>query len=673
MSGRLKIRFILALAWIPSILLAQQKGSITQIVEELLYRNETSHIPEEVFDMLEESGNILLNLNNASPEQLEASGLLTPFQVHQLIRYRDRFGAIYSIYELAALPGFDASKLSDLETCLELTPGPESPVKKRSKHMVMVDMGLSHPASVAYQVDPDDKGEKVYAGSPLRTTLRIRSQAGNHLSMGLTYEKDAGEKAFDKGMPQFLSGYLLYQGNRKIKQMVAGTFQLNHGLGLVNGSGFFHNPASIRINQQTISLLRPYASKTEQRFERGIACQLAWNKFQLLTWASHTQQDLSPVSLAGDPKEIRWWEHQRTTGLHRTSGELEGRDLAARISGGIHLLYRRREFALGIMTGTERMAINKKGNTILANSYDPVIHHTASLHGTWLRGRWQIFGELAADISQSIACEVGCVIQFNDFLHWTMLVHHYGKGYRGFLPSTYASGSHLNNEHGVTFHLHMEPGRFLMADFTSEISRYPSPRFQTLVPSYAYRMDLSLRNPGMNPLQWRIKLVSKAWQSTPANGTTGIRPLKETRVNRFDCRLIHENDGPIKWQSRLVLSFLSTTQKPVPAYAALQGVTFQATPYFRCTVQFVLFQVKDWENRIYLHEPGFYYSFSFPCYYGRGQKTTLLLTLKAIRGITLSAKISRISYPYRDGLGSGNDLVNGNKKWETAVQLRLNF
>ena len=623
--------------------------------------------------MLEESAYILLNLNNASPEQLEASGLFTPFQVHQLIRYRDRFGAIYSIYELAALPGFDASKLPDLETCLELTPGPGAPVKKRSKHMVMVDMGLSHPESVAYQVDPDDQGEKVYTGSPLRTTLRIRSQAGNHLSMGLTYEKDAGEKAFYMGRPQFLSGYLHYQGNRNIKQLVAGTFQLNQGLGLVNGSGFFHHPASIRINQQTLSLLRPYASKTEQRFERGIACQLAWNRFQLLTWASHTYQDLSPVSLAGDPKEIKWWEHQRTTGLHRTSGELEGRDLAARISGGIQLIYRHREFALGMMTGTERMGITKKGNAILGNKFDPVIHHTASLHATWLYGRWQFFGELATDISQSIACETGTVVQFNDFLQGTLLIHHYGKAYRGSLPSTYASGSHMENEQGVTFHLHMEPGRLLVADFTGEVFKYPSPRYQALVPSCAYRMDLSLQNPGINPLQWRIRLVSKAWQSTPDNGTVGVRPLKESRVTRFDGRLIHETAGTLKWQSRLVISLLSSTQKPVPAYAALQEVSFRAAPYLDCTVQFVLFHAEDWDNRIYLHEPSFYYGFSFPCYYGSGQKTTLLLTLKAIKGITLSAKISGISYPYRDVLGSGNDLVNGNKKWDAAVQLRLNF
>jgi hypothetical protein len=664
---------MLAAACIPAMLPGQQQGAYSQVVEALLYQNETSVIPEEVFDMLEENSFKLLDLNNASQEQLEASGLFTPFQVHQLIRYRERFGAIYSIYELAALPGFDASKLPVLESILKLTPSPETPEKKPAKHMVMIDVGKTYPESVAYQMAPSGKDEKLYAGSPLYTTLRIRSQLGNHLSLGLTYEKDAGETLRYQGMPQFLSGYLLYQGEQIIKQLVAGTFQLNHGLGLVNGTGFFHVPAAIRVNQHTLSLLRPYASKTEQRFYRGLACQLGHKRFQILLWASHTHQDLSPGPISVDPGVINWWEHQRATGLHRTSDELEGRALAARINGGVQLLYQHREFALGMMTGIERLAVSKRGSAILGNSYNPVKFQTASLHGNWQHGQWQVFGELAAGASSSLACQLGTVVQFNDFLQGTLLVHHYGTAYQGSLPSSYASGSHVENEQGVAFHLHMEPGRLLLADVTGEIFKYPSPRYQTLVPSHAYSLALSLQNPPINQFQWRIRFVGKAWQSTPDAGTAGVRPLKESRVTRFDGRLVHHTGGSIRWQSRLVISILSPQQKPVPAYAALQQIDFLASPNMHCSVQFVLFHIKDWENRIYLHEPGFYYSFSFPFYYGSGQKTTFLLSLKALKGITLSAKMSGISYYDRETMGSGKDLVQGNKKWETALQLRLKF
>jgi hypothetical protein len=105
----------------------------------------------------------------------------------------------------------------------------------------------------------------------------------------------------------------------------------------------------------------------------------------------------------------------------------------------------------------------------------------------------------------------------------------------------------------------------------------------------------------------------------------------------------------------------------------MQQLKFQASPRLQGNVQFVLFRVDDWDNRIYLHEPAFYYSFSFPCYYGRGQKSTLLLTWKNIRGITFSVKISGIRYYDRLDIGSGPDRVAGNRIWESALQLRLKF
>ena len=91
------------------------------------------------------------------------------------------------------------------------------------------------------------------------------------------------------------------------------------------------------------------------------------------------------------------------------------------------------------------------------------------------------------------------------------------------------------------------------------------------------------------------------------------------------------------------------------------------------TCQFVVFNVVDWDNRIYLYESGLYYSFNFPAYYGTGQKITSVVTLKTSNRITLAGKVSAITYNDRRGTGSGNDLIPGNKKWEVEMQMRLSF
>ena len=144
-------------------------------------------------------------------------------------------------------------------------------------------------------------------------------------------------------------------------------------------------------------------------------------------------------------------------------------------------------------------------------------------------------------------------------------------------------------------------------------------------------------------------------------------------MTRFDGRLVYQSGPSLRWQSRLVISLLSGTPLPVPAFACLQELRLQATSKLHSTLQFVVFRINDWENRIYLHEPSFYYSFRFPSYYGSGQKTTFLITTKALKGIVLSLKISGTRYYDRLESGSGKDLVQGNRLWETGVQLRLNF
>jgi hypothetical protein len=110
----------------------------------------------------------------------------------------------------------------------------------------------------------------------------------------------------------------------------------------------------------------------------------------------------------------------------------------------------------------------------------------------------------------------------------------------------------------------------------------------------------------------------------------------------------------------MVISRYSNQPDQHPGYAALQQITLGSSTYLKATVQFVLFRVADWENRIYLYEPGVYYSFNFPAYFGNGQKTTLLLIAKPTHRVRLSAKIS----------GMTN---RGIKKWEAAFQLWLNL
>jgi hypothetical protein len=205
----------------------------------------------------------------------------------------------------------------------------------------------------------------------------------------------------------------------------------------------------------------------------------------------------------------------------------------------------------------------------------------------------------------------------------------------------------------------METGKAITMKLTGEIFRYPSPRYLSLVPSGGYRLDLSLQNPPNNRLQWRSRLVSINRQTTPENEISPVRPLLNSRVDRFDCQLIHKLDDRFRWMSRLVIGYYSQMQYSSTGYAAVQQLTLNSK-HIKIVGQFVLFHVDEWANRIYLYEPGFYYSFSFPVYYGSGQKTSLLLTFKPMKGLSVSTRISTV-------------IKEGNQSWDTGIQIRIKF
>jgi len=650
MPGKLRYSSLLMMACSISILEAQELPLSSQYLEDLLYRNESAIIPETFFSEDPESYPFSVDLNNVTEEELEATGLFTPYQLYQLLSYRSKYGPFYSIYELAALPGFHSSLIKDIDSLIQLYPI-QGPVRKvPAKHMILVNMERIYRASA---------GKDIYDASLLKSSIRVRSQAREKLFLALTFEKDSGEPFTYRKRPQFLSGNLSYRGTRFVKQLLLGNFQLNHGLGLVNGSGFLNRAGNFRADQQSISRIKPYASVSENSFEQGIAGRMGTDRLQLMLWLSCHRFSLSSSAFTENSRGHIWLDYQRTSGLFRTGAELDSRDLAYRIHSGIQLIYRQKGLALGIMSGREWFGLSKEGKGMIKHPPASFPQHNFSVHGNWNKKKIQIFGELASGEFQSAAILIGSTFSFNDFVQANLLLHHYGEEFHGSLPSSYGSGSNPRGEQGLAVHLHLETGKEVSANFTSELFRYPSPRYMTRTPSIGYRIDLSLHNPPSKMIQWRARLVSKTWQTTQENEASKIRILQESRVNRIDCQLSYLHSQSFKWQSRLVVGFYSRENYASSGYAAMQQLSLNFR-HFRARAQFVLFHIKDWQNRVYLYEPGFYYSFNFPAYYGSGQKTTLLITLKTEKYITLSVKISGM-------------LNNGNRIWETGIQMRVNL
>jgi len=627
-----------------------RNGDWTDIAEEVLNRDDNFPIAEGLCEDRQELLLYPINLNRATAEQLESCGLFTPYQVHSIISYRDKYGDLLSVYELASLSGFRKQRLEKQAIYMTVGETVRSNPVSRAGTRILVFAGSSLT---------NTKDQVLYPGSPLKSSLRMKTGVGKRVRAGLAYEKDQGERGLWEYGPEHLTGYFEVNGPGILENIIFGNYRINNGMGLIQGAGLMHTPEAAQSRPLLLSSLKPYAGAGESIIHQGAACKLNLGITKVMLWSSFQNTDLSLANPGSASEETDWSEFIRETGMHRTANEIAGRNLGYLGCAGIQVLVNTGKLILGTQYSVEINGLTTSGKDSLRYFGGPALYHSSSIQWGWRLGRMELYGEFAPGQKNSSALMGGGRFFINDFLSGLVQLHWYGTAHRETFASAYASGSHILNEQGLLILIRAEPFREVRADFSVELYKYPAPRTLVRVPSSGYRYNLTLNNGSLGKLQWRLRTVLSSRQQTPSADLSGIRPLSIIQNSRVDGRLIYKPLPGFSWQSRLVISYTSGNASR-KGHATLQQVNFRLNKKLRATLQFVMFHVPCWDNRIYLYEPGLYQQFRFPVYSGTGNKLSMLASLKPMRGVTLEAK----------GSVCRQDEI---EKWEVGIQLRLNF
>ena len=687
---------ILLAAGTPGWLFPQTETALNDYTEDLLHRENPAGTVNMLLEDLAEYHQQPIDLNSATREELAESGLFTPYQVEILLKYRNHFGPLFSLYELAGLSGFRGSQLSEITPYLTVRSPITASPDPRSL-MMLCSINRTFPTASGF-IPMDTLERAAFAGSPFKTGFRLKVTISGSLSAGLGYEKDPGEMYLHGAVPEFLSGFVQYRGTRQVQKLIMGSFRVQQGLGLVNGSQLINTVETYSALSPAAPKLIPYAGLGESQIERGTGCQLSFGRVGLMSWVSYSHMDLSLNQFREKPARVDWEEAARATGLHRTAPEVAGRSLAYRFHQGISVSFRDDHMILGAMVGWRINGLTNAGRDSLQLEGLVFRQATGSTYGVWSGQRITLSWELAMISNRSMAFLAGIKYRLNDFLKAVLLIHRYGKNYAGMIPSAYAAGSQIRNEYGASIGWFLETGRLFDTALKLELFRHPAPRYLTEVPSGSLRAMCTLKNSGIKDLQWRFRISRKQWQTTSDAARPGIRPLTDWKIIRSEIqfeylpgrllkpsgeldrgtsqiavssasRLKHE--ATLKWQSRIIFSWHQRSRINTPDYAVAQKITLSLPPVLQGVLQAAVFHVTTWENRIYLYEPGLLYSYNFPVCYGTGEMITGILSVRAGKRTTLSGKLTTTIYHDRETMGTGTELREGNRKWEVGMQLRV--
>jgi len=326
-----------------------------------------------------------LDLNRATRNDLISTFLLSERQIEDFLKHRKKYGRLLSIYEIQAIPSWDANTIERILPFVTVT---ESTLQQDNRNLferILAEKNktllirYSRTLETQRGYTSDTTGASRYLGSPDRIYTRMRISHLNDFSIGFTLEKDAGEQfIWDEKTSRygfdFISAHAVLHNQGKFKTLAIGDYQLQFGQGLIMGAGFAAGKGSETINtvRRSTQGIRPYTSVLETGFQRGTAATYSTGQFDITGYYSRVGEDGGASRLAldtlNDGQDGDLISSLIATGFHRTPNEIAKKDNFIRTDAGGNITYRDKQNNLEL------------GATLAYTNYDKTLQRNDRLY-----------------------------------------------------------------------------------------------------------------------------------------------------------------------------------------------------------------------------------------------------------------------------------------------------
>ena len=640
-------------------------NDINNSVNSLNWENEL----EELSNRLQEP----VNLNSATREQLEQFPFLSDIQIEHLLAYIYIHGQMETIYELQLVEELDRQTIQYLLPFVCIKAINNEPAF-RWKTMLK-DAGRYGKNEVLTRLDIPfykRKGyEHTYLGPSVYNSVKYTFRYRDQLYAGGVAEKDAGEPfaaLHNSYGYDYYSFYLLLQNCGRLKSLAVGNYRLSFGQGLVMSTDYLMGKTiyASSFNNRSTGIKR-HSSTDEYNYFRGVATTVALTK-RLSVSAFYSHRNMDGVVTDGEITSVY------KTGLHRSRKEADKKNLlTSQLTGG-NVSYQQNHIRLGItgvyyvfnrpyepeLTGYSKYNIH--GNHFYNLGIDYAYRwRRFSFQGETAIGKqgWASLNRLQYSPVQDI--QFMLIHRFYSYDYWAMYAHSFGEG------------STVQNEQGYYVGLETTPFSHWRFFVSFDLFSYPWKKYRINKPSrgtdgliqatFTPRTNLSMY------LKYRYK--QKERDLTGSKGTLTLPIFHHQLRYRLNYSL---NDV---FSSRTTLDynhFHSQDRAATKGYQVTQMISSQL-PWTRlfADVQGSYFCTDDYDSRVYVSEKGLLYTFYTPSFQGRGFRCAVRLRYELNKHWLFITKFGETIYLNRNEIGSGNDLIYGNKKADIQMQLRIKF
>lgn len=661
-------------------------GHEPEYIEDLLGRSPEAFDFPDIFENPGRNRAKPLKLNDATESELRALGLLSEPQILNFIAYREKAGALISVYELQAVPGFDTGSIRRILPYIQVGGTPDDfqvgigDMLRNGRNEAQVRWGRFLEIQEGYIAGAGGKG---YLGDPNQLFFRYRKTYYNRFSWGIVGDKDRGEPYTKAGLSFYSAHLFLSRYNAWLRALAIGDYRLSAGQGLIATPGFGYGKSAYATTiRRGAPPLRPHASAGESGFLRGIAATLAvTGRLTCTPFLSWRKRD---GSLAGKDSagtwsdgETGWTSSLSDAGLHRTAAEIAGKGSLRHGVAGILLQYRHNSVQLGLNALYHRL---NPGFSPQYRVYNRFFFRGEQLTNLSIEyafpiGAAHFFGETAHSSNGAIATVHGVRFSPDKVADIALHVRHFPRDYQAIDAAPFADGSGARNETGIYTGIALYPVQGLSINAYTDLWQHPWLRYAADRPvrgqEYRFRLSFEKRKGFLVYAEARHRTTEENIRLT---GAAYNQPLPEKILQ---CRLHLRNPVGRHIELRTRIDWGSVES---PDGNRQQGAMLLQDILYRpiqspvsFTARYAIFSTPGYDLRFYHYENDLLNTFSIPAYFGHGSRVYFNIRVRPLRGLSWEFRFAQTFRHDGAIIGTGPEAFQGNRRTQIGSQIKWIF
>lgn len=644
-----------------------------ELAEEIIEEGEDDIDFSEILDRLNYYVKSPINLNETDGNELKDLYFLSPLQIRNLTHHRATSGPFISTYELQSVEGFDERSIQRLLPFVIIHNMDSLKISKLKggSHDLMLRYGRILEKQKGYD-KPVRPVQSHYMGTPDRLFVRYRYRLGNRLQVALNMKKDPGEEFFSgnqRGGFDFNSGSVMIRDFGKVKNLVLGDYalQIGQGLSLWKGLGFGKGSLIQNVARQGIGL-RQHSSANESEYLRGLATTLRFGRFEILPFISYHKID---ATLATDSSSF---SSIGTSGYHRTPNENKNRNSVSQLLYGLNFVYSNNNL--------------KMGATALQNSFDkPMLPNqqlynqyafrgnsltNSSIYYNYTYRNVYMYGEAAHAHHGGSGFVNGLIGSLTHELSLVLLHRYYDKDFYSFMNQGFAENSRGLNEKGLYTGLVWNPNRRVEWVAYADYFKFPWLRYRVDGPSQGFDLFSQFSYSPRRTLDFLLRYRHRNKQENLLDNSVNV--LEHVVRNQVRIEAKYKINAAMQFRNRFeFIDYSKGSEKSETGFMIYQDFIYKPlSNAFSGNMRLAAFHTDGYNTRIYAFENDVLYGYSFPPYYNKGMRFYGNVRYRIKKGVDLWLRYASFLF-LEDGIGSGLDHIDGNRKSDVRLQIRFQF